>query len=416
MKDGKDRSNTNLHLVKGSKPEEGGSKPDTAEEKKNVKLRLREMMEMEEDDAAWDDDKDEGNGRPWMTAVTFLGLAVLAAIICAILWYFTHPEKPEDGGQGAASDVSGELEPGEDSVGGQAGDEGNAGLGQNRGDGSDSASGQTAGAGDGQPGTGEESQAGNGAGQLPGSGEESQAGNGAGQLPGSGEESQAGNGAGQLPGNGEVDQAGEGTGQLPGNHEEPAGQDAENPEPEADPEGQEQDPVSGTSAMKFTDRQESVTPKDAVNLRSVPTTTDESNIVVQCRNGEILTRTGINGDTGWSRLDYDGQTLYAVTQYLTTNLDYKPPVQASDPNRIVVSGGRVIIFSNCDDWISPKEYVNLRTEPSTDEGNDTVSCQLNYGEKAHRTGYSADSGWSRVEYDGKVLYVVTSLVYVVDPD
>ena len=60
--------------------------------------------------------------------------------------------------------------------------------------------------------------------------------------------------------------------------------------------------------------------------------------------------------------------------------------------------------------------MNLRLEPSTDGGDGTVHCQLNYGEKAHRTGYSVDSGWSRVEYDGKVLYVVTSLMYAVDPD
>ena len=91
-------------------------------------------------------------------------------------------------------------------------------------------------------------------------------------------------------------------------------------------------------------------------------------------------------------------------------------MQAANPNRVSTAGGRVIIFSDCDDWISPKEYVNLRLEPSTDGGNDTVNCQLNYGEKAHRTGYSTDSGWSRVEYDGKVLYVVTSLMYVVEPD
>ncbi len=153
-----------------------------------------------------------------------------------------------------------------------------------------------------------------------------------------------------------------------------------------------------------------------MNLRSVPTTTDEGNIIVQVGNGELLNRSGMNKDTGWSRIEYGGQVLYAVTQYLTTDLDYKPPVQQSNPNRVSTISGRIILFSNCDDWISPKEYVNLRTEPSTTEGESTVSCQLNHGEKAHRTGYSADSGWSRVEYDGKVLYVVTSLMNVVEED
>ena len=39
-----------------------------------------------------------------------------------------------------------------------------------------------------------------------------------------------------------------------------------------------------------------------------------------------------------------------------------------------------------------------------------MSCQLNYGERVHRTGFSPDSGWSRIEYNDQVLYVVTSLM------
>lgn len=85
-----------------------------------------------------------------------------------------------------------------------------------------------------------------------------------------------------------------------------------------------------------------------------------------------------------------------------------------DKNRFVTKDGRTVIFTDCDDIVSPKEYVNLRTEPSTSQGNDTVSCRLNYGENAHRTGFSADAGWSRVEYDEKVLYVITSYVFVVE--
>ena len=37
-----------------------------------------------------------------------------------------------------------------------------------------------------------------------------------------------------------------------------------------------------------------------------------------------------------------------------------------------------------------------------------MKCQVNNGESMHRTGYSSDSGWSRVEYDGQVLYCVSS--------
>lgn len=83
-------------------------------------------------------------------------------------------------------------------------------------------------------------------------------------------------------------------------------------------------------------------------------------------------------------------------------------------NRVSTMDSRVIVFTDCDDVVSPKEYVNLRLEPSTSEGNATVHCRLNYGETVHRTGISEDSGWSRVEKDGVVCYVVTSYVYVVE--
>ncbi len=88
--------------------------------------------------------------------------------------------------------------------------------------------------------------------------------------------------------------------------------------------------------------------------------------------------------------------------------------ESDDANRVSTKDGRVIVFTNCDDFVSPKEYVNLRLEPSTSEGNATVHCRLNYGETVHRTGISEDSGWSRVEKDGVVCYVVTSYVYVVE--
>lgn len=182
-------------------------------------------------------------------------------------------------------------------------------------------------------------------------------------------------------------------------------------EPESQPEDQE--PQNGDNSMHFDSVQEQVTPKDIVNLRSVPSTADADTIVTQAGNGEVLSRIGINTNTGWSEIDYNGQSLYAVTQYLTTDLSYKTPVVPADPNRVSTISGRVIIFTDCDDRIMPKEYVNLRTEPSTTEGDATVSCQVSNGETVHRTGISPDSGWSRVEYNDQVLYVVTSLMQAV---
>ena len=62
----------------------------------------------------------------------------------------------------------------------------------------------------------------------------------------------------------------------------------------------------------------------------------------------------------------------------------------------------------------PGLTVNLRTEPSTAQGSNTVSAQLKTGLTARRTGISIDSGWSRVEFNGLVLYVVTSFVHPVE--
>lgn len=174
------------------------------------------------------------------------------------------------------------------------------------------------------------------------------------------------------------------------------------------------EPVSADEAMDFTECNDTITAKDVTNLRSAPSTLDEGNIVSQLHNGDTLLRTGINETMGWSRLEYNGQVVYAVNNYLTTDLNYKPPVMAGNPNRVTTKDERVIIFTDHDDQITPKEYVNLRTEPSTSEGDATVRCQVKNGEVLHRTGYSADSGWSRVEYNGEVLYVVSSMVYAVE--
>lgn len=187
--------------------------------------------------------------------------------------------------------------------------------------------------------------------------------------------------------------------------EEPALNEPDNSE-------SEQDVKDGT--MAFTECEDTVTPKEVINLRSEPSTLQDDNIVTQAVNGDVLARTGINSDTGWSRLEYNGQTLYAVSRLLTTDLTYQIPAAPSDPNSVSTKDGRTITFTDCDDTISPKMYVNLRLEPSTSEGNDTVHCRLEYGEVVHRTGISEESGWSRVEYDGCVLYVVTSYMYVVE--
>ena len=82
---------------------------------------------------------------------------------------------------------------------------------------------------------------------------------------------------------------------------------------------QESQPVQESSGFKtkFTDCSETVTAKDVVNLRNKPSVTDEdSQVIVSLSAGETATRTGINNEYGWSRVEYNGQTLYCVSSYL----------------------------------------------------------------------------------------------------
>lgn len=62
---------------------------------------------------------------------------------------------------------------------------------------------------------------------------------------------------------------------------------------------------------------EKVTAKVAVNLRTLPSTEHkDAKVIVKIKHGEVVTRTGINEDVGWSRVVYNGQTLYCVSSYL----------------------------------------------------------------------------------------------------
>lgn len=68
---------------------------------------------------------------------------------------------------------------------------------------------------------------------------------------------------------------------------------------------------------KFTSVSENVTPKIEVNLRKLPSVTNPDAVVVATVTaGEVFVRTGINNDYGWSRVEYNGETLYCVSSYL----------------------------------------------------------------------------------------------------
>ena len=158
----------------------------------------------------------------------------------------------------------------------------------------------------------------------------------------------------------------------------------------------------------FSEVNETVTAKDATNLRSVPSQGADSQVMVTLKNGETATRTGVS-DSGWSRVMYNGEIYYAVSSLLTTDLSAKAPEPTPKPD-----DGIKTVFTAREDMISPKMEVNLRTLPSVTHPESVVVVTLPYGSVVKRTGINEDVGWSRVEYEGQTLYCVSSYVYVVE--
>ena len=101
---------------------------------------------------------------------------------------------------------------------------------------------------------------------------------------------------------------------------------------------------------------------------------------------------------------YNGQTVYAVTSYLTTDLT---PKATESPTT-----GFNTKFTDCNDTVTPKEEVNLRNKPSVTDADSVVVATAKKGELFTRTGYNTEVGWSRVVYNGQTLYCVTSLLSI----
>ncbi|MBQ7766353.1 MAG: hypothetical protein IJ397_05900 [Lachnospiraceae bacterium] len=159
--------------------------------------------------------------------------------------------------------------------------------------------------------------------------------------------------------------------------------------------------------MVFSPVEETVTAKEATNLRDMPSQGDESTVVLTLQNGQTATRIGIS-EQGWSKLQYDGQIYYAVSNYLTTDLTVKPQEVVPEDDGIKT------VFTACNDMVTPKIEVNLRALPSVTNPDATVVVTIQAGEVVQRTGINTDVGWSRVVYNGQTLYCVSSYVYVVE--
>ena len=162
-----------------------------------------------------------------------------------------------------------------------------------------------------------------------------------------------------------------------------------------------------------------VTAKQMVNLRKMPSVEHEDAVVLdELNHGEIATCVGVSAN-GWSKLIYKGVTCYAVSSYLQEvtdasampdagNLETKPTENIAEQVEIQTQ------FEYVDDKVTAKKAVNLRSLPSTEDPRCEVVAQLDNGIVIRRTGINRDLGWSRVDYNGRPLYCITSYLKVVE--
>lgn len=150
--------------------------------------------------------------------------------------------------------------------------------------------------------------------------------------------------------------------------------------------------------VKFTDVNESVFTNDRVNLRK-SYSTSSAKITTLDKNTK-LTRTGVSSN-GWSRVTYNGQTGYIYSQYLTKD---ETPEEKPDEKDVKITDANETVYA--------KQNCNLRKSWTTKS--DKVGY-LKKGQEITRTGVT-DNGWSRVKYEGKDVFVLSTLITKEKPE
>lgn len=159
--------------------------------------------------------------------------------------------------------------------------------------------------------------------------------------------------------------------------------------------------------MNFREADEVVTAKEATNLRNIPSQGQDSTVLWTLQNGDTARRTGVS-DSGWSRLVYQDQVCYAVTNLLTTDLAYHVAEPVPVPEPVTEADGIKTKFTDCYDLMTAKVETNLRALPSVTNPDAVVVATIHYHDVVVRTGINEDLGWSKVEYNGQVLYCISS--------
>lgn len=165
----------------------------------------------------------------------------------------------------------------------------------------------------------------------------------------------------------------------------PSGNGGTSTEPPQTPNQNNNTP--STPQVTFSDVSETVYTTERCNVRKSYSTSSEK--ITTLSKGATIKRTGVSS-SGWSRVEYNGSVCYISSQYLTTTKPIEEQVK----------------FKDVEEKAYAKQNCNLRKSWSTDSDK---AGYLTEGEEVTRTGI-ADNGWSRLNYNGQVVYVASRLL------
>ena len=161
--------------------------------------------------------------------------------------------------------------------------------------------------------------------------------------------------------------------------------------------------------MTFEQVNELVTAKEETNLRSAPSQGEDSTVLYTLKHGQKATRIAISS-SGWSKLEFEGNIYYAVSNLLTTDFNYTPAPVYEEKTE---DDGVTTRFVAVQEQVTAKIEANLRTLPSVDHPDCKIVTLLKNGTVVTRTGINEELGWSRLDYNGQTVYCVSSLLKVV---
>ena len=129
-------------------------------------------------------------------------------------------------------------------------------------------------------------------------------------------------------------------------------------------------------------------------------------------SGTVSRRTRIAiSSSGWSKLEFEGNIYYAVSNLLTTDFNYTPAPVYEEKTE---DDGVTTRFVAVQEQVTAKIEANLRTLPSVDHPDCKIVTLLKNGTVVTRTGINEELGWSRLDYNGQTVYCVSSLLKVVE--